>query len=210
MLPRYIQDKILNGEGLTVDFKHSIADSYKIAKSLVSFANAVGGMLIIGVDDKGRVVGVDEEEETYMLDIAAQKYCKPNLEISYKRHVSGEGKVVLECNVNRGNSGPYTCKEMDGKWYAYFRQEDKCKLASIVRFKMMELQRSDEVQEIFTEQHKLVIELLRKNSKGLTKNEIFKKMKFSYYLTVSILARLMYLNVLEENISLNKTLYILK
>ena len=94
MLPRYIQDIILNGEGLTVDFKHSIADSYKIAKSLVSFANSAGGMLLVGVDDKGRVVGVDEDEETYMLDVAALKYCKPQLKLPIKNI---QAMTVIRC-----------------------------------------------------------------------------------------------------------------
>lgn len=209
MLPRYIQDYILEGEGLKIDFKHSIADSYKIAKSLVSFANSSGGTLIVGVDDKGRVVGVDENEETYMLDVAALKYCKPAIEITYKRHVSKEGKVVLECNVQKGLKLPYTCREMDGKWYAYYRQADECKLASVVRFKMMELQASGKNNVVYNEQDKQVIELLTSCSNGLTKKEIVKKIKMPYGHIVSVLARLMYLNVVKEENKLNKINYLL-
>lgn len=210
MLPRYIQDIILKGEGLTVDFKHSIADSYKIAKSLVSFANSSGGMLVVGVDDKGRVVGVDEDEETYMLDVAALKYCKPQLEITYKKHTSMDGNTVLECNVTKGSQAPYACKELDGKWSVYYRHEDECRLASVVRFKMMELQASAKGDVVFNEQDEQVIALLENHPEGLTKNKISKKLKIPYYLSISVLARLMYLNVLKENNNLNKTLYLLQ
>jgi len=210
LLPRYIQDIILNGEGLTVDFKHSIADSYKIAKSLVSFANSAGGMLLVGVDDKGRVVGVDEDEETYMLDVAALKYCKPQLEITYKKHTRNDGNTVLECNVQKGKQTPYACKEIDGKWRVYFRQDDECKLASVVRFRMMEMQASAKGDVVFNEQDKQVIELVENNPDGLTKKQIVKKLSIPYHQIISTIARLMYLNVLKEKYNLNKIIYLLR
>ncbi len=49
-------------ESLTVEFK-SQWDKSKVAKTLVAFANTVGGDLYIGIDDKGNPIGVDKPGE---------------------------------------------------------------------------------------------------------------------------------------------------
>ena len=48
-------------ESLTVEFK-SLWDKKKIAKTLVAFANTVGGDLYIGVDDAGNPIGVNDTD----------------------------------------------------------------------------------------------------------------------------------------------------
>ncbi len=157
MLPGYIHKLIEEGEGQHLDFKHSIADSFKIARSLVSFANAGGGTLLVGVDDKRRVVGVDENEEVYMLEIAARNYSKPPVEIQCKRHQSEKGKTVLECIVADGQSRPYRCKQLDGSWKAFYRDDDECRLASAVRYRMMKLSSSGVPRKIYSEEEDKVI-----------------------------------------------------
>lgn len=161
MLPRYIQDWILEGEGLRLDFKYSIADSHKIAKSLVSFANSIGGTLLVGVDDKGSVTGVDENEEAYMLEIAASKYCRPSIPIRLQKHKTADGKTVMECNINTGTQKPYLCRDIKGRWKVYYRDADQCKLASVVRYNMMNLEKEEKGATIFTENDHKVIELLK-------------------------------------------------
>ena len=49
----YIKSLISEGENLYQDFKYTINDSRKIAKSLSAFANTKGGRLLIGVKDNG-------------------------------------------------------------------------------------------------------------------------------------------------------------
>jgi ATP-dependent DNA helicase RecG len=46
---------IKEGEGLTVEFKEIYTP--KIGRDIVAFANSKGGLLLLGVDDAGRVVG---------------------------------------------------------------------------------------------------------------------------------------------------------
>ncbi|MBQ4475203.1 MAG: ATP-binding protein, partial [Bacteroidales bacterium] len=66
-----LQERIAEGEGLHLDFKHSITDSGKIARSLAAYANTDGGSLLIGVRDNGLIAGVKSEEECYMIETAA-------------------------------------------------------------------------------------------------------------------------------------------
>jgi predicted HTH transcriptional regulator len=209
MLPRYLQDWILQGEGIRLDFNHSIADCHKIAISLVSFANTIGGTLIVGVDDRGRVVGVDKNEEPYMLEIAATKYCRPSLPIILKEHKMVDGKTVIECNINTGTDKPYLCRNIKGRWKAYYREGDQCKLASVVRYHMMSMENQVKGATVLTDSDNNVIKLLNENSKGLSKNSIGKKLSMPNILTVKVLSKLMYLNVVKEYRKLNKILYIM-
>ena len=75
----YIQKLIDEGEGLKLDFKFEVSDAAKIARSLVAFANTEGGKLLIGVKDNGNISGVRSEEEFYMLQNAAERFCKPEV-----------------------------------------------------------------------------------------------------------------------------------
>jgi predicted HTH transcriptional regulator len=44
-----LKRQIFEGEGVSLDFKKTITSCEKIAKTMVSFANNVGGRLLIGV-----------------------------------------------------------------------------------------------------------------------------------------------------------------
>lgn len=67
-----LRELIAGGESSTVEFKRKFTSDEKIAKEIIAFANTSGGYLIIGVDDDGRVVGVDSEKhEMELVQIAA-------------------------------------------------------------------------------------------------------------------------------------------
>ncbi|MCH6233574.1 helix-turn-helix domain-containing protein [Cognataquiflexum rubidum] len=65
-------------EGQTIDFKQSITSSQKLAKTLVAFANTEGGIILIGVSDKKKIIGVDPEEEVFMVEKALFENCDPH------------------------------------------------------------------------------------------------------------------------------------
>jgi ATP-dependent DNA helicase RecG len=46
------------GEGQTLEFKRSASEDF--GREMVAFANSIGGMILIGIDDNGTVVGVDQ------------------------------------------------------------------------------------------------------------------------------------------------------
>ena len=51
----YILELIEEGEHEMQDFKFSISDSRKIARSISAFANHSGGRLLVGVKDNGNI-----------------------------------------------------------------------------------------------------------------------------------------------------------
>ncbi len=126
---KYLKSLIAQGEGQRLDFKYHIADAGKIAKSLVAFANSGGGTLLIGVKDNGKVKGIASDEEIYMIETAADFYCKPrvNVVLGEKNY---DDKTVLEVKIGDSPDKPHYAKEEDGKWRVYIRHEDKNLLAN--------------------------------------------------------------------------------
>ncbi len=123
-MARYIQNLIVKGEGMTLDFKYCISDPRKIAKSLSAFSNSAGGKLLIGVRDNGSLAGVSSDEEFYMIDAAARLYCDPEVVVGTRTHTIN-GKNILEIDVPRRGKIPVKAKDEDGRWKAYFRQKDQ-------------------------------------------------------------------------------------
>ncbi|WP_417610039.1 helix-turn-helix domain-containing protein [Owenweeksia hongkongensis] len=122
---------IKEGEHQKQDFKFRIDSSQKIAKTLCAFANTDGGKLLIGVKDNGRLAGIDPEEEFYMIDGAANIYCKPAIEF-YSTVYSAEDKLILEIDVPPSIDRPHFAKSEDQKWIAYVRQNDENFMANRV------------------------------------------------------------------------------
>lgn len=124
-----IKQLIDAGEGLTLDFKQQIQNPRKIAKSMVSFANTQGGVLLIGVRDNGSIGGIKSEEEVHMLELAASFHCKPEVPYSIEEIII-EGKTILKAHIPKGKDKPYYSRGEDDKWWVYVRVNDKCILAS--------------------------------------------------------------------------------
>ncbi len=59
--PDGIAKIIAEGESQTVEFKTRLPKGDDIARIIVSFANTAGGILVIGVDDKEKIVGIPKE-----------------------------------------------------------------------------------------------------------------------------------------------------
>lgn len=58
-----LQDLIRAGEGHRVEFKREPGHLRGVARAVCAFANSDGGTVAIGVDDRGRVTGVEEDTE---------------------------------------------------------------------------------------------------------------------------------------------------
>ncbi len=76
-----IEQRLSEPEGKQLEFKRDLSSPKPLMKTLVAFANTAGGQLIIGVDDDGTVLGVDdpldiEERLTSMIaDAIHPRYC---------------------------------------------------------------------------------------------------------------------------------------
>ncbi len=98
---------IEEGEGFELEFKRKVSTPIKVAKTLMSFANTKGGIVLFGVDDDRTIVGVgSEKEEIEMIQTAASYYCDPPLEpiidfVPYKK------KDVIVVTIEESNQKPH-------------------------------------------------------------------------------------------------------
>ena len=69
---------IEEGENLKVEFKQRFSEHEKIAKEIIAFANTSGGVIIFGINDNGKIYGVQSEKEvTELLKETITNYCEP-------------------------------------------------------------------------------------------------------------------------------------
>lgn len=120
----YIFELIEQGEHENQDFKFSISDSRKIARSISAFANNSGGRLLVGVKDNGKIAGLRNEEEFYMIEQAAEMYCKPAYKVEQTLYCV-EGKFVLLVDVPATDKRPVMAQDDNRKWRTYYRVEDE-------------------------------------------------------------------------------------
>lgn len=102
-------DEILQqGESETIEFKRDLPGHYeKIAKEVVALANKRGGVLVIGVDDEGEIIGLDDyksKEETVsnIIDGSVQPPLNASIQFEYI-----EEKPLLVIRVGQFRSLPH-------------------------------------------------------------------------------------------------------
>lgn len=160
---QYIQSLIAEGEHQQQDFKFEISDARKIAKTFSAFANTSGGRLLIGVKDNGKIAGVRSEEEQYMLEAAAELYCRPK--VSYHTqtyHV--EGRSILVAQIDESMQKPVYAQDETGKELAYLRIEDENILATPVHLRVWQQSGSPQGELMeYTEREQLLLNLLEEN-----------------------------------------------
>ncbi|MBQ8091451.1 MAG: ATP-binding protein [Pyramidobacter sp.] len=97
----------MTGESLTVEYKREYIDDIK--KTIIAFANTDGGELLIGVDDDGTVLGVDDPDDV-MLKVtnSARDTIKPDVTTFMRvepRTILG--KSIISVSVQKGTACPY-------------------------------------------------------------------------------------------------------
>lgn len=96
---------LAEGEGLTIEFKERLSN---LDKEIVAFANTVGGVIYLGVDDMGKIIGIpiDNALKSQVTDIAYN--CDPSIQI---RLEAFPAQKVLAIHIDKGINRPYRCKE---------------------------------------------------------------------------------------------------
>ncbi len=94
------------GEGYTLEFKQSV--NTDLPKELVAFANASGGRIFIGIDDRNRIVGCDLSNKalSQIQDIAAA--CDPPVAIRIEK-LKKHGILVV--HVAESANRPHRCNK---------------------------------------------------------------------------------------------------
>ena len=93
-------------ENTYLEFKRQYTDNIK--KEIVSFLNAGGGKIIIGVDDEGRVVGVEDLDDCMLRIINSVRGISPDaMSFVSVQPVVKAGKTCIEVVIEVGTNRPY-------------------------------------------------------------------------------------------------------
>ncbi|WP_162053091.1 AlbA family DNA-binding domain-containing protein [Pontibacter pamirensis] len=146
-----LQRLILLGENDTVDFKQRVTQPEKIARTLVSFANTRGGIILIGVKDDGTISGIDPEEEKHILQMAAEFYCDPPVHVQYEE-VEEDHRTVLKVIIPESKVKPHFAKVKEDDWRGFVRVKDTSVQTSKMVNKALE-QEPDEFERLPLDRH---------------------------------------------------------
>lgn len=131
----FIKSLLKQEEGEKLDFKQKITSREKISKTLAGMANTEGGFILIGISDKKRIIGVDPEEERYMIESANEEFCVPRVALSIEEIKlidesaavqSEESELSLLLVEIKKTQGPRIyCKTKTGELKSYIRVNDQ-------------------------------------------------------------------------------------
>ena len=204
-----IKRLILQGESTTLDFKKTITNVEKIAKSLVAFANNKGGQLLIGVADDGSIKGVrSEDEERYMITKSAHQFCKPAIEPEFEE-IYVDDKLVLVVKIASSDTKPHYAMDENKKWWVYYRVNDKSILASKVIVDVIKKSVDDTDNLIrYTDQEQKLFEYLAAEGR-ITLKQFSKLTRASYRQAQKVLVSLILGGIIKPVTSEKEEYYII-
>jgi ATP-dependent DNA helicase RecG len=107
MIPELIRKQIHQGEGTGTEFKDAVSNLEAIARTVCAFLNTHGGTVFCGVDEKGKLTGIEAAADhvqsihAYLLEAITPKAL-------FTVNVDDEdGKAILSIEVPEGKDRPY-------------------------------------------------------------------------------------------------------
>src|SRR6476620_2988527 len=77
-----LQKLVARGEGSNLEFKRKASYPEKIVREMVAFANARGGILLVGVGDDKTIPGLKYPEDESHVIQETLKQCRPKLPVT--------------------------------------------------------------------------------------------------------------------------------
>ncbi len=107
LTPEEVQSIVQAGEGYNAEFKIRVPNKLKeLSEEICAFANAAGGVLLIGVGDNNKIHGVEINNGKRSAIQNALNEINPHVPIALYA-VEAEGKTVWVIEVNTGSQKPY-------------------------------------------------------------------------------------------------------
>ena len=111
MLKSELLEIIANGENSGVEFKRDDVRPEQLAKEIVALANLQGGQVLLGVEDDGKISGVQREDlETWVMDTVFGRYIHPLILPFYEELALDDGKRVAVVTITQGTAKPYVLR----------------------------------------------------------------------------------------------------
>jgi predicted HTH transcriptional regulator len=187
LLMHSLKALIAKGESQFLEFKFEVNSARDISETLSAFANSDGGTILIGVKDNGVIAGIRLEEELYVLEAAADMYCKPSLKPVLKRW-DIDGKSVLEVIIAEHFPKPVLSESQPGNWRAWIRIGASNRLASPIHLRLWQMGKNQEPPpSTFSEKEKTILDLFNQK-KWMSLNQVSKFSRLPRYQVIRCLA----------------------
>jgi len=114
---RGIVELIREGENSYIEFKEDTVSNKKLAREMVAFSNHRGGVILLGVDDNGNIVGITRDNNDDRIFNLCTDLINPRINPSYYE-IAIEDKKVGVIEIETGYNKPYFIEErvtIDGK-----------------------------------------------------------------------------------------------
>jgi len=110
-IPEYeVEELISHGESETIEFMEKIGKPEEFAGTVVALANTKGGIILLGVDDHSKVIGLPENGYEDTITKILTGHCSPQVKYEInKRQVNG--KEIMIIRIEEGKDKPYFVKD---------------------------------------------------------------------------------------------------
>jgi len=109
MKPGELKEIIKKGEDSRTQFKLTITSPDQLASDLVAFSNSNGGVILVGVNDKGKVIGLTPDEirkiNQLISNVSSQNVKNPINPVT--ENIKVDRKIVIVINIQEGIDKPY-------------------------------------------------------------------------------------------------------
>lgn len=103
-----VLELLRDGENSTTEFKRDEVQRHDLAKVIVSFLNLEGGAVLLGVDDSGRVRGIQRDRlDDWVAEVCRSGIEPPIVPLLYRVRNAAPERDILVVRVPQGPDKPY-------------------------------------------------------------------------------------------------------
>lgn len=111
MFKQQLLELIANGENSGVEFKRDDLRPEQLAREAVALANFQGGRILLGVEDDGRISGIQRPDlETWIMDTVFGRYIHPMIIPYYETVQMDEHHCIAVITLAPGLTKPYVVR----------------------------------------------------------------------------------------------------
>lgn len=148
----------------------------------------------IGVKDNGNIAGIRSDEEFYMVEQAAEMYCKPAQDVVQTVYCI-EGKYVLLVKIQK-STVPVLAQDDNHKWQPYYRVNDENIQVPDLLLRVWKSRKRKSASINFSESEARLLDFVSKRN-GTSVMDIARSLHFSVSYTENAVVALCALDVLD-------------
>tara|TARA_B100001093_G_scaffold78881_1_gene70145 strand:- start:19703 stop:20230 length:528 start_codon:yes stop_codon:yes gene_type:complete len=98
-------DILEQGENSAIEFKESSVKAEAVAKEIVGMLNYEGGVILIGISDDKKILGIESTKEEWISNISSNNI-NPPVHLKYQE-IELEDRLIAIIEIPRGKDRPY-------------------------------------------------------------------------------------------------------